>query len=56
MIAGPLYDQEGMLVADLAPGEYVAVCFIPVGTMPDHEGTGPPHFVEGMKQEFTVTG
>ena len=39
------------------PGEYVAVCFIPVGTTPEaEEGSGPPHFTQGMKAEFTVTG
>lgn len=40
------------------PGEYVAVCFIPVGTTPDageEGGSGPPHFAEGMKAEFTVS-
>lgn len=37
------------------PGEYVAVCFIPVGSTPDNEeADGPPHFVQGMKSEFTV--
>ena len=49
------------------PGRYVFICFIPVGTtelpslapdatpnesfLPD----GPPHFVQGMVAEFTVT-
>ena len=58
---------EGELVAD-EPGRYVALCFIPVGADPDSmaeamesEGpppedpnAGPPHFVQGMKTEFTV--
>ena len=36
-------------------GEYVAVCFIPVGSTPDNEDAeGPPHFTQGMKTEFTV--
>ena len=38
------------------PGEYVAVCFIPVGSTPDAEdSSGPPHFTQGMKAEFTVS-
>jgi hypothetical protein len=42
-------------VADLTPGEYLAVCFIPVGTTGlDVESDGPPHFTEGMLHEFTV--
>lgn len=43
-------------VVDLTPGDYVAVCFIPVGTTGlDVEGEGPPHFMEGMVAEFTVS-
>jgi hypothetical protein len=45
----------GYAVAELAPGEYMAVCPIPTGTTMDAEGTGPPHFVHGMTHEFTVT-
>ena len=50
-------------VADLEPGGYLAVCFIPVGLTPEAaqaaetsgtEPDGPPHFTEGMKAEFTV--
>jgi hypothetical protein len=50
-------------VADLEPGEYLAVCFIPVGLTPEAaeaaetsgtEPSGAPHFTEGMKAEFTV--
>ena len=40
------------------PGEYLAICFIPVGaTSFDVLETleGPPHFTEGMKVEFTVS-
>jgi plastocyanin len=49
------------------PGDYILICFIPVGTtelpslapdatpneslLPD----GPPHFIQGMVAEFTVT-
>jgi hypothetical protein len=36
-------------------GEYLAVCFIPEGSTPENEeASGPPHFVHGMKHEFTV--
>ncbi len=37
------------------PGNYAVVCFIPVGSVGETEGDGPPHFIEGMVQEFTVT-
>ncbi len=37
------------------PGSYVMLCFIPVGSVGETEGDGPPHFSEGMVQEFTVT-
>jgi hypothetical protein len=43
-------------VADLEPGDYVAVCFIPTG-MTGVDGPppdGPPHFTHGMFAEFTV--
>ncbi len=37
-------------------GNYAALCFIPVGTTSEEtEGTGPPHFTEGMAAEFEVT-
>jgi len=39
---------------DAAAGDYVAVCFIPDGTTMEGPGDGPPHFVLGMLQEFTV--
>jgi hypothetical protein len=49
-------DKEYAIV-DLAPGSYVAVCFVPQGTV-DQTSTpaedAPPHFVLGMKKEFTV--
>jgi hypothetical protein len=52
--AGP--GQRSGVVTDLEPGEYAAVCFIPVGTTGlDVEGTGPPHVAEGMIHTFTVT-
>lgn len=34
----------------LDPGDYMAVCFIPVGGGDD----GPPHFTQGMVAEFSV--
>jgi hypothetical protein len=37
-------------VADLEPGSYATVCFIPVGGAED----GPPHFTRGMIAEFEV--
>lgn len=50
--------DDEYLVVDLAPGEYLAICFIPVGSTPDageEGGDGPPHFTQGMKAEFTVS-
>ncbi len=38
-----------------SPGSYAVVCFIPVGSVGETEGDGPPHFTEGMIHEFTVT-
>ena len=37
------------------PGSYAVVCFVPVGSVGDTEGQGPPHFTQGMIHEFTVT-
>jgi len=50
--------MEGELVVE-EPGRYVALCFIPVGMteMPDgppEDNGAPPHFTQGMVQEFTV--
>ena len=36
-------------------GSYAAVCFIPVGSVGQTEGDGPPHVTQGMIREFTVT-
>ncbi len=44
-------------VLDLPAGSYLAVCFIPQGTISDETTPAedaPPHFVLGMKQEVTV--
>jgi hypothetical protein len=38
-----------------APGRYAMVCLIPVGSVGDARGDGPPHVVEGMVHEFTVS-
>lgn len=50
-------DESAYLFADLEPGSYVAVCFLPKGfTNPEGPPPeGPPHFMLGMSQEFTVT-
>ena len=37
------------------PGNYAAFCFVPVGSVGETEGDGPPHFTQGMVHEFTVT-
>jgi hypothetical protein len=44
---------SGYLVVDLTPGEYVLLCPVPVGST-ETEGSGPPHFVEGMVSFFTI--
>ena len=56
--AGPLLPGESTpAVFEAEAGEYIALCFIPVGTTgegPEGEGDGPPHFVEGQRSEFMV--
>lgn len=47
-------DAASGTVAELTPGRWAYVCFIPVGSTDGGEGSGPPHFVEGMAGEFTV--
>ncbi len=42
--------ESGTLM-ELTPGDYAMVCFIPVGGGED----GPPHFTQGMIEEFTVS-
>jgi hypothetical protein len=53
--AGP--GERSGIVVDLAPGEYAAVCFIPVGTT-SLDGALPdpivPHFAQGMVNDFSV--
>jgi hypothetical protein len=42
-------------IVRLRPGDYVAVCSIPVGTRTfDTPGSGPPHAEEGMIAEVAV--
>lgn len=41
---------EGATLAELDPGAYAMVCFVPVGGGEE----GPPHFTQGMIQEFAV--
>lgn len=49
------------LGAELSPGRYAFICFVPVGTTPDLRGADllaayehAPHFAEGMVAEITV--
>jgi uncharacterized cupredoxin-like copper-binding protein len=42
--------QSSATLADLTPGSYAMLCFLPVGGA---EG-GQPHFMQGMVHEFTV--
>jgi hypothetical protein len=50
----PTKGAISLAVMDLAPGDYVMACFIPTGSVDGEEGSGPPHFTEGMVHEFTV--
>ncbi len=47
------------VTAELDPGRYVAICFVPVGATPEAMETGDglggdPHFAHGMVTEFEV--
>ncbi len=46
--------EEAFVDAELTPGDYLMVCFIPEGSLPGKEGKGKPHFELGMKKEFKV--
>jgi hypothetical protein len=46
--------EEAFVNADLTPGDFLMVCFIPEGSLPGKEGKGKPHFELGMKKEFSV--
>jgi hypothetical protein len=41
-------------VIELTPGRWIYACFIPVGSVGETEGTGPPHAMEGMVGELIV--
>jgi hypothetical protein len=47
--------ETGSAVGRLEPGEYLAVCPIPQGSVGETPGSGPPHFTQGMRQVITVT-
>ena len=63
-------EMPGVAVVDLVPGDYAALCFVPVGTLQGTDVAAPPasddpgssvampeydpHFAHGMMQEFTV--
>jgi hypothetical protein len=52
-------DESDTFFVNLEPGRYAGLCPIPIGTPPNappEEGQGgPPHFTEGMANEFEVT-
>lgn len=48
---------SGYALVDLAPGNYLMLCPIPVGTTSEEAPPAPdapPHFTQGMTHEFTV--
>jgi hypothetical protein len=42
------------LLGIMDPGHYAALCFVPLGSIGEDGGDGPPHSHEGMYTEFTV--
>jgi hypothetical protein len=54
-------DTETYVTAELDPGRYVAICFVPTGATPEALETGATldesdgHFMHGMVTEFQVT-
>ena len=55
--------QHAATAAELTPGRYAAVCFVPVGSTPEavaaatansSQVEGQPHAMVGMTAEFTV--
>lgn len=52
VFAGP-GDTAGSFL-ELDAGNYIAVCFIPVGSDAGEDADGPPHFTRGMVKEFAV--
>lgn len=62
--AGVNVEDGGATLTVTEEGAYIALCFVPQGmtALPDESAApdpaasfGPPHFVLGMRQEFTVT-
>jgi hypothetical protein len=62
--AGANVDGSGATLTLDVEGSYIALCFVPQGmtAFPDEAASpdpsasfGPPHFVLGMRQEFSVT-
>lgn len=51
--AAPGETASGTITLD-QPGEYLALCPIPVGSMSGPSPDAMPHFMEGMYQVFTV--
>lgn len=56
-------EEGAYAMADLEEGEYIVLCFLPVGFTPEVAEAaesggappeGPPHFTQGMRAEFTV--
>lgn len=48
-----------VMYANLDPGRYVMICFIPTGSTSMEEAEtaeGPPHFTNGMLRDFTIEG
>jgi len=55
--ATPAPGTDRYSVAELEPGDYIAVCFIPMGTTSFDTplaADAPPHFTQGMVTEFSV--
>ena len=51
--AAPGQSASGTITLD-KPGEYLALCPIPVGSMAGPASDAMPHFMKGMYQVFTV--
>ena len=56
----PRKGTQGLAIVDLVAGDYAVLCFVPTGTTMTAdgevtEGTGVPHFMGGMLEEFTVS-
>ncbi len=46
---------RGGALFELTEGEYIAVCFVPVGATPENEeADGQPHYTQGMQAQFSV--